>query len=484
MADLEELLISVNSELGDLSGIDSAIGALSSLKDFSDKASNGAQSLEKMAHAFSSLNKLGSLATGVTRVKGSVNDLVKTLQQLSKYTGDAQNGINQLNALGKAMQSFSGIGQKLQGLDKASEGIKGVVDSLGKLSDGQSKGAIEQLKSLGEALQTYNNLGKNLAGLENIQDGIYGMINVLKALSEYKGKATQSISQFGKLGESLQQFNELGKNLDGLDKVYKGVDKMVNVLERLSKVNVDSNKSIKQLSNLGDALHSFNGLDASLVNLNDVAVALINLSKATDMMKGNNKSDFKYIEHLAGAIKSFDGLMTGRQFANVANITSGLASLTTALADTKKIDVGSIEAIGTAIKSAFNNDDFLHSAGRITNVMHELTNAYNSIGISSGTIRDTMETMVGGFHNAVSALYEVRSNIEAISTDFTDALKPVTNSALFETLEEFKRLNDSYKNVSGLGQGLGQLLESLTALQGKSVNIAPLKQLLTDLEAR
>lgn len=483
MADLEELLISVNSELGDLSGIDSAIGALSSLKDFSDKASNGAQSLEKMAHAFSSLNKLGSLATGVTRVKGSVNDLVKTLQQLSKYTGDAQNGINQLNALGKAMQSFSGIGQKLQGLDKASEGIKGVVDSLGKLSDGQSKGAIEQLKSLGEALQTYNNLGKNLAGLENIQDGIYGMINVLKALSEYKGKATQSISQFGKLGESLQQFNELGKNLDGLDKVYKGVDKMVNVLERLSKVNVDSNKSIKQLSNLGDALHSFNGLDASLVNLNDVAVALINLSKATDMMKGNNKSDFKYIEHLAGAIKSFDGLMTGRQFANVANITSGLASLTTALADTKKIDVGSIEAIGTAIKSAFNNDDFLHSAGRITNVMHELTNAYNSIGISSGTIRDTMETMVGGFHNAVSALYEVRSNIEAISTDFTDALKPVTNSALFETLEEFKRLNDSYKNVSGLGQGLGQLLESLTALQGKSVNIAPLKQLLTDLEA-
>ena len=45
MAELEELLLKVDSELGDLGGIDTAIQALANLKDFSEKATRGADSL-------------------------------------------------------------------------------------------------------------------------------------------------------------------------------------------------------------------------------------------------------------------------------------------------------------------------------------------------------------------------------------------------------------------------------------------------------
>ena len=42
--ELEDLIIKVDSELGDLSGIDSAISALNSLSQFSAKATKGANS--------------------------------------------------------------------------------------------------------------------------------------------------------------------------------------------------------------------------------------------------------------------------------------------------------------------------------------------------------------------------------------------------------------------------------------------------------
>ena len=57
--ELEDLLIKVDSECGDLKGIDSAIIALQNLSNFSSNATKGANSLEKMGSALSQLSTFG-----------------------------------------------------------------------------------------------------------------------------------------------------------------------------------------------------------------------------------------------------------------------------------------------------------------------------------------------------------------------------------------------------------------------------------------
>ena len=72
MADLEELLIKVNSDLGDLGGIDSAVKALEGLRDFSAKAEKGARSLLGLSAAFVALNREGKNTTGISNLKNQV----------------------------------------------------------------------------------------------------------------------------------------------------------------------------------------------------------------------------------------------------------------------------------------------------------------------------------------------------------------------------------------------------------------------------
>ena len=392
--------------------------------------------------------------------------------------------IKLLNEFREAIEKFEGIGEKLSGLQDALTSVNSLLEILKKMAEytGDASTGIAQLKALGEALQAFSDLGTHLEGLDGIYKGVNKMIEVLKLLSEYKGKAGQSISQFANLGNALQHFADLGEHLGGLDAIYKGVAKMVEILEKLSGIDADAQKSINQLGKLGRVLHEFNGLDDNLKNLNDISIGLMNLSKSTSAFSGSQKSDFDYIKNIANALKSFDGILTGRQYANVAQITKALADLISVLSSGKSIDVNSIGQLSSAIIGAFNNAEFTKSTGKITGLLNSLSKAFGVIATQSGSVRDTMSVLVSGFSRATDSLYTIRENIEAIALDFTDALKPVTNSALFETLEKFKTLNDSYKNVGGLGQGLGQLLTSLDAIKGKEVNVKPLIDLLTKLQ--
>ena len=367
----------------------------------------------------------------------------------------------------------------LKGIESATTALEG----LGRFAQNASKG-VSSLKGMASALTQINEFGKSAESMDNAINGMNATVNMLKKLSKFTGNANKSIRQLKALGNALSSFNDVGKRLDGIAQVSKGVDKMADILKKLGDFDKDVSKGTSALKDLGDALQHFNGLDDNVKSLNDVALGLINISKATQAMQGlNKKTDVKYISNIADALKAFDGILTGRQYANVANITSSIAQLVTALSSTKDINVGSIENLGNAIKNTFNNAEFTQSAGKITSSLNALSKAYGVIGTQASSVDATMTKMVSSFSTASDAFYKIRENIEAIAMDFEEALKPVTNSALFDTLEQFKRLNDSYKNVGGLGQGLGQLLDTLNRLNGKTVEIKPLTDVFNKLDA-
>ena len=382
--ELEDLLIKVDSELGDLSGIDSAIGALDSLAQFSAKASRGAGSLEKMSSALTQLNAFGKSKLNTDKLVKDIEKLKGSLASLAEFTKDASASIKQLDSLGKALGSFT----------------------------------------------------------------------------------------------------DVGKNLAGINEVVKGIEKMVGVLERLSKVEKDSSQGIKNFKSLGTALHSFNGLDDNVKSLNDIALGIINLGKALESLKGLERSDFGFLKTLGGSlndmIKAMDG--TTRIWSTVGEVTNGITGLIHALKGTEKVNVGHIGAIAEELKK-FNDPAIIGNANQLNGTLRHLTEALTQLNQSSNLAHNTMDKLIHGFSDADRGFYNIRSSIEAISTDLTDALKPVRNSDLFDTLERFKHLNDSYKNVGGLGQGLGSLISALDMLDGRDLQTYGITQLLDYFKA-
>lgn len=365
----------------------------------------------------------------------------------------------------------------LKGIDSAINALQ----NLANFSSNASKGA-SSIEGLGKGLSSISAFGKNKANIDKTVKDIEKLKGSLESLSAFTKDASKSIKQLESLGKALGSFADVGNNLKGINDVTKGIGQMVDILEKLSKVEKDSTKGIKNLRNLGDALHSFNGLDDNVKNLNDVSIALLNLAKATDSFKGKKDSDFEYITKLGSAISTFTNTLDGRKWASVGQATQGLSNLIQALKDTKNVDVGQIGLISEQLKK-FNDSKLINNSDKITQNIDSLTKALTVLSASSNTVQSTMNKLVDGFAQADKGFYNVRSSIEAIAFDFNDALKPVQNSNLFTTLERFKKLNDSYKNVGGLGAGLGSLISALDMLDGRDLDTHGLTQILEYLKA-
>ena len=172
---------------------------------------------------------------------------------------------------------------------------------------------------------------------------------------------------------------------------------------------------------------------------------------------------------------------TTRIWDSIGNVTSSITGLIQALRNTNDVNVGHIGAIADELKK-FNDPAIARNTFTLNTTLGNLTNTLTQLNQSSSMVHHTMRDLVEGFNSASNGFYSVRSSIEAIATDFTDSLKPVRNSDLFDTLERFKHLNDSYKNVGGLGQGLGSLISALDMLGGRNLQTHGIKQLLDYFE--
>lgn len=242
--ELDNLLINIDSQLGDLKGIDTAISAL---------------------------------------------------ERLSRITQDASKGVKQLGTLGTVMHNFNGL--KLDGLEEASRGVNNLVSALGDLSKvgNVSKRTFTQFGKLGETLKTsFGGLGTALKGLEDVSYGVYNMARALEALSKISGSAKGSISQLGNLGDSMHKFEGISKDIDSLvEPIKKLMEAIGNVGNNntisirvdqggIAKVNQIQRATKKAMSSWNEFYNALQS-DKGNLNLGD----LFDLSKPVDELEKN-----------------------------------------------------------------------------------------------------------------------------------------------------------------------------------------------------
>lgn len=609
MADLEELLIKVNSDLGDLSGIDSAVKALEGLKDFSAKAEKGARSLMGLSAAFVALNREGKNTTGISNLKNQVDSLIGILDKLANHTKNADKSIQQLSALGDALKKFAGVSESLKGLDEITKGVNDMVGVLGAL--GNLGSASKSIKGVGNIGKDLNNAAKNVSkgsdklnkeldkvgkvldktekqtskdmkidvsvsvadnnkNLNQVINENQKLEGLVKSRHEVLKEYAKVNKQFYETRESLttadvlsgskdhaldaleEQANNLWRQIEDLNEkiqelggkeirfpaatAFTDIDEKIGTFKSYKKIIADSeaelakfgkkvaeqnplqvddiiqtnkedtksvdgftdaisnissaldnvdniSKGIANLEKLGEALHSFNGFDENVKSLNSVAMGIRNLIKAVAEAEGLNENSFGFIAHIKNALDTLANNSAG--YGNIGSATTGLSKLLEALNSTKTLDLSKLDQVKEKMLE-LNNNEFKGTAHELSNSLKELNEAFNLLDNAHEGVIGGMGTITQGFTDAASGLYNVREQIEIISQDFDSVLSPVLNSRLIEILETFRSMNDSYKNVSGIAQGLGSLLAVLLKMQElemKEIDASPVRSLLEQLQA-
>lgn len=162
--ELENLLISIDSELGNLQGLESAITSLQRLANFTKDATSGIKQLGQLGKAFHSFDNLK--LDGLSEATKGVQGLVSALDSLSKVGKVAERQFKDFGKLGDTLRtSFNGIGQSLQGIEQVATGVNGMVQALASLSTVQrvTKSTINNLGNLGDAIHHFNGLDKEIA---------------------------------------------------------------------------------------------------------------------------------------------------------------------------------------------------------------------------------------------------------------------------------------------------------------------------------
>ena len=207
--ELENLLITVDSEIGNLKGIESAINALQRLQGLTGNAKGAIKQLGDLGVALKNFDGIGSKLNGIDNVTSGVHRMITALQRLTQVTGSATKAIGQLGKLGTTLNSsFNGIGQNLAGIENVSRGVLDLVTAVERLSQvtGNANGATRQLGNLGKSLQSFDNVN-----LKNVADNIAEPLErIMKAIGNLGNNNTVSI----KVDQSgIANVNQINRNV-------------------------------------------------------------------------------------------------------------------------------------------------------------------------------------------------------------------------------------------------------------------------------
>lgn len=161
--ELDNLFIRVDSELGSLSGIQTAIDALDRLAKFNQDATQGIRQFNSLVTTFKKLD--GIKLDGLEQASRGVRILVGALDDLSKVGAVTKKQFNDFGKLGKVLKdSFDGVGTALKGIEEVSWGVNNMVKALASLGQvqGVTKQAVSNLGSLGDAVHHFNGLDKDI----------------------------------------------------------------------------------------------------------------------------------------------------------------------------------------------------------------------------------------------------------------------------------------------------------------------------------
>ena len=323
--ELDSLLIRLDSELGDLKGLDSAIDALDKLANFSK---------------------------------------------------DASYGIKQLGSLGKTFKNNFDV-PKMDGLEEASRGIKNLVDALGDLSKiGKlTKKNFSDLSAFGQTLKSsFDGIGTSLKGIEEVSWGINNIVKALSALGQAQGVTKSAITNIGNLGDAFQHFNGVNKDID---KMIEPIERLMKAIGNLGNNNrvsirVDSNgiANVRQLAHhTRRAMSSFQDFYNTLTHDTDRANLELNnmfdLTQPVNVMQRNLRLATRQLQTFESQVRSnsekvrnymsnfqMSDLVNDRGFRNAVRA----GSIAEAYADAYKDEIPKLEqAIESANIQAVND---------------------------------------------------------------------------------------------------------------------------------
>ena len=272
-----------------------------------------------------------------------INSAINALERLQGLTGNAKGAIKQLGDLGVALKNFDGIGHKLDGIDNVTSGVHRMITALQRLTQvtGSANKAIKQLGTLGNTLNTsFSGIGQNLAGIENVSRGILDLVTAIERLSQVTGNANSSSRQLGELGRQLKSFENVNmKNIadniaQPLERIMKAIGNLgnnnqisirvdQNGVANVNRINQNLRRTMTTFREFYDTLEHDRGNVASLFgDMFDITQPTEdlqrNLSRAQRMLGTFENSARTNAERVRSAMSSVDtrSLMNNQSFRN------------------------------------------------------------------------------------------------------------------------------------------------------------------------
>ena len=443
--ELDNLLIKVDSELGDLKGLTSAIDAL---------------------------------------------------QRLANFTKDASSGIKQIGQLGKAFHEFDNL--KLDGLDEASRGVRNLVGALDDLSKvgNVTKKTFNQFGQLGKTLRdNFDGLGQSLQGIQEVAVGVNNLVSALRGLSQVTGVTKSAINSLGGVGDALHHFNGVDKQITNLVQPIKELMQAIGQLGNNNRVSIRIDNSgiahVNQvLRNTRRQMTSFNDWwrqlsnDRRSIDLRDMfdisqptADLERNLSRAQRMIVSYENQTRTSLEklHNLNSMYSMTDLVNNPQFRNafrshmmsdamVEQIRQGIDRVSTEL-ETRGTQ--RIEDAWRHTQEAIVNDSQLDLSRLIdTNLPVEEVRA------NLRTLQNELSRAESAMNRAYTNLHRLRSresdeNVLRGSQGYRDSAYTYATNAQFvrQYRDAIESLNSSLREMERLSQSDVALLRELPQLQ-------------------
>ena len=309
MADLEELLIKLNAETGDMGAIEKASEALTSLQQSMEKlASDDGKKIEnafdKVKHGAESLEK----ADGAT---GTIDGFADSLERLNKIDLDPKKFTalaSSIQKLGKVSTDIAKLGAVTQDMVKAGEGLAGISKGFEEIS----KVNIDSAKftAFKDAIKGMSD-AKSLDGLSRVSQEISkfadmseqelgGAVSKIQTATTLLSKCFEAIPDGKKLAQTatglatlVGTFQKLDKEVN-LDKTTDQMQKLQDIL--ISFSNTKTGKLSGELEGLGKELNGIAAIirtlgkdgDVSTDAVDRIVMSLANLSQIAQNLQGVN----------------------------------------------------------------------------------------------------------------------------------------------------------------------------------------------------
>ena len=430
------------------------------------------------------VKKISSLkldASGIEAIETKIDNLKKTLDNVSNFTIDSKPNISEDDV--KAFDNFKKLADKIKeitdslnnmpdGLDISSK-IESVKSALAKISElatldifGKktpfTKDVTSNIKSVTEFTSKLSSIATSLNEINSIED-----LSGIPAKIEQLRQALQSITQAGENGVSLMSMFDAFKGKSDYGKLAEEASNMINSLKTIA----DSLSQIPDLINIEGS-----GIEVRVAKIQSVLKAL------TDSETGSFIKDINKLSKVAEAVG---------QVNTVVNSFKTMAETLMTIPDLINVEGTGIEVrvakIKSVLQSLASSDDsgLTKSLQNIQTLSSNITSAVeavNNILNIANAINQFPEVNADNFNNSITAIKTALESLNGMTdsdvivgnlTNILNTLNQLQNalsqfSSMASTLGQQSGTNFSNGFVSGMGS---RIVDKMTEQKNKIENL-------------